>query len=188
VFKHLIVVKKSTSIRVFAEYTPIFLHNTAKLHHHSAIWDLFAAYLKEGYYPFAKEPDFEVRLQQVINQPLEIDIPNYAEMSVSTRRKMKQLMAILSESVPFKPNVSKIAAMLNIGRNNIADYLLYMEEAGMIAQLTSKTSGVRAQGKVDKIYLENTNLMHQLSRENQNLGNLRETFFLNQTKTLHTVS
>jgi predicted AAA+ superfamily ATPase len=124
----------------------------------------------------------------VINQTLEIDIPNYAEMSVSTRRKMKQLMAILSESVPFKRNVSKIAAMLNIGRNNIADYLLYMEEAGMIAQLITKTSGVRALGKVDKIYLENTNLMHQLSRENRNLGNLRETFFLNQTKMLHTVS
>ena len=149
---------------------------------------LFAAYLKEGYYPFAKEPDFEVRLQQVINQTLEIDIPNYAEMNVSTGRKLKQLMSIVSESVPFKPNMSKIAAMLNIGRNNIADYLLYMEEAGMIAQLRSETSGIRALGKVDKIYLENTNLMHQLSRENQNLGNLRETFFFNQTKTLHHVN
>jgi len=63
-----------------------------------------------------------------------------------------------------------------------------MEEAGMIAQLRSETSGVRALGKVDKIYLENTNLMNQLSRKNQNLGNLRETYFLNQTKTLHTVN
>ena len=79
-------------------------------------------------------------------------------------------LTIESESVPFKPNMSKIAAMLNISRNNIADYLLYIEEAGMIAQLRSETSGVRALGKVDKIYLENTNLMHQLSRENQNLG------------------
>ena len=64
----------------------------------------------------------------------------------------------------------------------------YMEEAGMIAPLRSETSGVRALGKVDKIYLENTNLMNQLSRKNQNLGNLRETYFLNQTKTLHTVN
>jgi predicted AAA+ superfamily ATPase len=109
-------------------------------------------------------------------------------MNVSTGRKLKQLMAILAESMPFKPNMSKIAAMLNIGRNNIADYLLYLEVAGVIAQLRSETSGVRALEKVDKIYLENTNLMHQLSRENQNLGNLRETFFLNQTKTLHLVS
>jgi hypothetical protein len=55
--------------------------------------------------------------------------------------------------------MSKIAAMLNISRNNIADYLLFMEEAGMISQLRSKTEGVRALGKIDKIYLENTNLV-----------------------------
>jgi predicted AAA+ superfamily ATPase len=37
----------------------------------------------------------------------------------------------------------KIAGMLNISRNNIADYLLYMEEAGMISQLRSKTEGFK---------------------------------------------
>ena len=98
------------------------------------------------------------------------------------------ILAIVSESVPFKPNMSKIAAMLNISRNNIADYLLYMEEAGMISQLRSKTEGVRALGKVDKIYLDNTNLMQQLGNKNQNVGNVRETFFLNQTRVHHQVN
>lgn len=148
----------------------------------------FADYLRIGYYPFSREMNFNIRLQQVIDQTLEIDIPSYADMNVSTGRKLKQLMSIVSESVPFKPNMSKIAAMLNISRNNIADYLLYMEEAGMILQLRSKTEGVRALGKVDKIYLDNTNLMQQLGNKNQNVGNVRETFFLNQTRVQHQVN
>ena len=148
----------------------------------------FANYLRIGYYPFSREMNFDIRLQQVIDQTLEIDIPSYADMNVSTGRKLKQLMSIVSESVPFKPNMSKIAAMLNISRNNIADYLLFMEEAGMISQLRSKTEGVRALGKIDKIYLENTNLVQQLGNENQNVGNVRETFFLNQTRAHHQVN
>lgn len=148
---------------------------------------LFKDYLKKGYYPFAKEDDFGMKLQQVVNQTLEVDIPTYAQMNVSTGRKLKQLLAIVAQSVPFKPNMSKLAELLNISRNNIADYLLYLEEAGMIAQLRSQTEGVRALGKVDKVYLDNTNLMYSLADQNQNIGTIRETFFLNQLKVNHHV-
>jgi len=149
---------------------------------------LFQDYLKTGYYPFAKENDFGLKLQQVVNQTLEVDIPTYAHMNISTGRKLKQLLGIVSQSVPFKPNMSKLAEMLNISRNNIADYLLYMEEAGMIGQLRSQTEGIRALGKVDKVYLDNTNLISSLAGENQNKGNIRETFFLNQLKVNHKIS
>lgn len=103
-------------------------------------------------------------------------------MNVSTGRKLKKLLAIVAQSVPFKPNMSKLAEMLNISRNNIADYLLYMEEAGMVVQLRSQTEGIRALRKVNKVYLDNTHLLHSLAAENQNKGNVRETFFLNQLK------
>ncbi|KFB01030.1 ATPase AAA [Mangrovimonas yunxiaonensis] len=146
---------------------------------------LFSDYLKKGYYPFSLEDDFDLRLQQVVNQTLETDIPVYAEMNVATGRKLKQLLAIVAESAPFKPNMSKIADMLNISRNNIADYLLYMEEAGMVAQLRAETGGVRGLGKVNKVYLDNTNLVYNLAKENQNKGNVRETFFLNQLRVSH---
>jgi predicted AAA+ superfamily ATPase len=149
---------------------------------------LFYSYLKKGYYPFSREDDFGLRLQQVVNQTLETDIPTYAQMNVSTGRKLKQLLAIVAQSVPFKPNMSKIAEMLNISRNNIADYLLYMEEAGMIMQLRTKTEGLRALGKVDKVYLENPNLVYSFAQENQNKGNVRETFFINQLKVNYQVA
>lgn len=148
---------------------------------------LFDDYLKRGYYPFAIESDFDLRLEQIVNQTLESDIPIYATMNVATGRKLKQLMAIVAESVPFKPNNSKIAEILNISRNNVSDYLLYIEEAGMIAQLRSETKGIRSLGKVDKIYLDNTNLVYNLVRNNQNVGNVRETFFFNQLRVKHSI-
>jgi predicted AAA+ superfamily ATPase len=148
---------------------------------------LFFDYLKRGYYPFALEQDFDLKLMQVINQTLESDIPAYATMNVSTGRKLKQLMAIVADSVPFKPNMSKISEMLAISRNNIADYLLYMEEAGMVSQLRFETKGIRGLGKVDKVYLDNTNLVCNLSKDNPNKGNIRETFFMNQLRVAHPI-
>ncbi len=163
------------------------INHQVALPHVSHPLPLFTHYLEKGYYPFAKEDDFDIRLRQIINQTLESDIPIYANMNVSTGRKLMQLLSIISQSVPFKPNMSKIAEMLNISRNNIADYLLYMEEAGMVAQLRNETEGIRGLGKVEKVYLDNTNLVYNLARENQNTGNVRETFFLNQLSVKHQV-
>ncbi|PVH24548.1 ATP-binding protein [Sphingobacterium corticibacter] len=143
---------------------------------------LFSQYLKTGYYPFAIEEDVDIRLNQVINQTLETDIPLFAGLNAATGRKLKNLLAIIAKSVPFKPNFTKIADILSVSRNNVADYCLYIEEAGMIAQLRNETEGIRGLGKVSKIYLDNTNLIHSLARENANKGNERETFFLNQTR------
>lgn len=148
---------------------------------------LFREYLKTGYYPFAKEEGFDQRLRQIISQTLESDIPLYAEMNVSTGRKLKKLLAIIAKSVPFKPNYSSIALMLEASRNNIADYFLYIEEAGLIAQLRDATGGIRSLGKVDKVFLDNTNLIYNLAEEHSNIGNIRETFFLNQTRVVSDV-
>lgn len=149
---------------------------------------LFKKYLHNGYYPFALENDFEIKLQQVVKQTLENDIPSFAGMHVATGRKLLKLMGIIAQSVPFKPNMTKLAEMLQISRNNVADYLLYMEDAGMVAQLRHQTEGIRLLGKVDKVYLDNTNLIHVLAKENSNTGNLRETFFINQVRVKHTVT
>ncbi|NLI71855.1 MAG: ATP-binding protein [Bacteroidales bacterium] len=143
---------------------------------------LFQSYLKKGYYPFAMETGYDFRLTQILNQTLETDIPQYAGMNVATGRKLKQLLMIVAKSTPFKPNFSKIAQILEASRNNIADYFLFIEEAGLIMQLRDETGGIRGLGKVEKVYLENTNLIYNLAQENANIGNIRETFFLNQTR------
>ena len=179
----------------FREYLQLFHHISSGIYtlqdivmHKVDIPDLehplplFHEYLQKGYYPFALEDDYDIRLRQIINLTLESDIPQFADMNVSTGRKLKQLLAVIAKSVPFKPNFSSIANALGVSRNNISDYCLYIEEAGLIAQLRDATGGIRGLGKVDKIYLDNTNLIYNLGQESSNIGNVRETFFLNQTR------
>ena len=143
---------------------------------------LFSKYLQYGYYPFGKDVSFEIELNQVINQTMENDIPQYANMNVSTGRKLKQLLMIISKSVPFKPVMQKLADIIGVSRNYLSDYLLYIEKAGMIAQVRDATGGIRGLGKVEKIFLDNTNLIYILGGENSNIGNIRETFFYNQMR------
>lgn len=142
----------------------------------------FEDYLRCGYYPFAQDRGFDEKLRQIINLTLENDIPVFADMPSSMGRKFKQLLSVIAESVPFKPNMSKLAEIIGAGRNQMSDYFLYIEEAGMIAQLRDDTGGVRGLGKVDKVYLDNTNLIYSLAEGEVNVGNLRETFFLNQMR------
>ena len=146
----------------------------------------FRKYLEKGYYPFAIEDDYEEKLANVVTKTLETDIPEYANMNVSTGRKLKKLMTVIAESVPFKPNMVTLAEVLGVSRNNVADYLLYIEEAGLITQLRDQKGGVRSFGKVDKVYLENTNLIYTLARkENAEIGNVREAFFMNQLRVVN---
>jgi uncharacterized protein len=143
---------------------------------------LFKAYLKRGYYPFGVEDEMNMRLGQVIVQTLESDIPQYANLNVGTSRKLKRLLSIIAESVPFKPNFTKIAELINVSRNSLDDYFLYMERAGLIGQLRTESRGLRGLGKVDKVYLDNTNIVFNLVGDKSDVGNLRETFFFNQMR------
>lgn len=142
----------------------------------------FEEYLKCGYYPFAKENSFDEKLRQIVNLTLENDIPVFADMPASMGRKFKKLLAVIAQSVPFKPNMSKLAEIIGAGRNQMPDYFRFIEDAGMIAQLKDDTGGIRGLGKIEKVYLDNTNLIYALAENEVNIGNLRETFFLNQTR------
>jgi len=103
-------------------------------------------------------------------------------MNISTARKLKQLLFIISQIAPFKPNLSNIGEMLDVHRNQVTDFLLYLEKAGIIAQLRNATKGIRLLGKIEKIYLGNTNLIYAIGEGNPDIGNIRETIFFNQMK------
>ena len=143
---------------------------------------LFAQYLREGYYPFSKEGFFLQRLQQVIQFTMEYDIPQFANMTAATGKKLYRMLGIIASNVPYKPEATSLAAEIGVSRNDIPAYLLYMEKAGMIGQLRDQTGGMRGLGKTEKVYLDNTNLIYAMAAENANVGNVRETFFYNQTR------
>ena len=48
--------------------------------------------------------------------------------------------------------------------------------------MRDNTGGIRGLGKVDKIFLDNTNLIYNLVQDIPNIGNVRETFFFNQMR------
>ena len=141
---------------------------------------LFDDYLKTGYYPFWNETDYATRLNNVINQTIENDIPTYAKMNIATSRKLKQLLFIISQSVPFKPNYTEIGAAMECDRGTVADLAFYLEKARMLMSLRHQDDGMKNYGKPEKIYLGNTNLVYALSEGKPEVGNLRETFFLSQ--------
>ncbi|MGQ7946432.1 ATP-binding protein [Flavobacterium sp. WC2509] len=147
----------------------------------------FENYLKQGYYPFYREqPElYFMRLAEVVNMILEIELPLLRNVELSYIGKIKQLLVIIAESVPFVPNVSKLSEKININRATLLSYLHYLDEIGLTHNLFKEASGISRLQKPSKIYLENTNLAYLLSRENTNIGNLRETFFANQLNHRH---
>lgn len=149
---------------------------------------LFKDYLRRGYYPFGRDEEFDMELLQVINQTMEVDIPTHLQANVSLGKKLKSLLMVVAKSVPFKPVMQRLAEATGISRNDIPDYLVYMERAGMITQLRNYTGGIRGLGKVEKLYLDNTNLIYALSPEHADIGNVRETFFMNQMRVMNDVT
>lgn len=143
---------------------------------------LFMDYLRNGYYPFGGDVEYAMELLQIVNQTMEVDIPQHINANISVGRKLKNLLSVVSKSVPFKPVMQKLADVTGISRNDVPSYLVYMEKAGMITQLRDTTGGIRGMGKVEKLYLDNTNLIYALSPNHADIGNIRETFFINQMR------
>lgn len=149
---------------------------------------LFKEYLRQGYYPYFKEPGYELRLTKTINAILEVDIPKFAELSISTSEKLKTLLYIVAQSVPFKPNYSKIARDLGMHRNAVSDLMVWLDKADLINILRDDVEGYKLLGKVNKIYLNNPNLAYALSDDEPNIGNIRETIFLAWLRATHKVT
>ena len=143
---------------------------------------LFRDYLASGYYPFAMDYGFWQRMEQVVAQTIESDIAQYADLKASTARKLKQMLCVISTLAPYKPNADNLARELSVSKNNVPDYLVYLERAGMIGMLRDDTVGMRALGKIEKVYIDNPSLMTVLAGGHPDVGNIRETFFYNQMR------
>lgn len=149
----------------------------------------FSGYLQKGYFPFFQEvPElYFQRVEEVLNLILEIELPLLRKVDVAYVSKLKQLLQIISESVPFVPNVTKLSERIGVNRNTFVSYLYFLEEAHIIRNLYKDAKGITKLQKPNKIFLENTNLQYALSPSQANRGNIRETFFLNQVSVKHTI-
>ena len=148
----------------------------------------FENYLDYGYYPFYIEnkKSFHQKLSEVILTVLEVDIPQYASIPVSNSVLLKKLLSVISNSVPFKPNMNAISERTGISLNTMKNYLKLLNDAQLLNLLYVEDKGINSLGKPEKIFLNNTNLMYNLGIE-ADKGNVRETFFLNQVQCKYAV-
>lgn len=179
-------------------FAPLTLESILKDHLHLAglinakikVFPHFEKYLKQGYYPFYREELdlYEHRVEEVINMMLEIELPLLRGMDIGLVPKIKQLLVIISESVPFVPNIVNLSQKIEIHRTTLMSYLFYLQELGLTYHLLKEARGSVRLQKPAKIYLENTNLMYVLSSFSANRGNVRETFFANQVGYKHKIN
>lgn len=142
----------------------------------------FGEYLKFGYYPFFNEGKnkYHQKLEEVINLILEIELPQLRQVDIAYVNKLKQLLYIISESVPFIPNVLKLSERMGINRNTLLAYIHFLGEAEIIHNIFKQAAGITKFQKPNKIFLNNPNINFALSSGITETGTLRETFFANQ--------
>ena len=149
----------------------------------------FDDYLRRGYYPFYREPGsgYEERVRLMANQTIESDWPAVDEVSPSTIRKARKMLMVLAERPPQTPNLSRLAAELEVDRKPGVRLLRMLEKAGLLSLLGSGSDDLKNLSRPDKIYCDNPNLMAALVPKTD-IGTLRECFFVNQVRQGHTLA
>lgn len=150
----------------------------------------FKEYLKIGYFPFYGDNEllYYKRLQEIINMIVEVELPMLRNTDISIVNKIKQLIYIISQSAPFKPNISALANKIQTTRRTVLEYLVYLVDAGVFMALHKDSFGVNLLQKPEKIFLENTNYLYAIKYSSENIGSVRETFFYNQLSGKHQVT
>lgn len=153
-------------------------------------YQYFSNYLEYGYYPFfiENELSYHQRLKQLVRLIVETDMAEIKGFDVRQAKKILQLLFIISQQVPFSPNLSELSRKTLIHRNSLNNYLYFLEEARLLYLLQPKNYSVSSLQKPEKIYLSNTNLLYALSELPPNFGTIREIFFYNQLVGAHTIS
>lgn len=149
----------------------------------------FEDYLKFGYYPFYQQDRkfYLQKLQRTIQLTLDVDLPSIETLNFSTIKGMKNLLFVLSQIVPYAPNIQALAHKTNSPRNSVLKALDLLGKSNVLNLLRSDTKGISYFQKPEKIFFENPNLFYVFNDAAPNKGNVRETFFFNQLRVKHGV-
>ncbi len=176
---------------------PLTLHQIIKQHVQIAeklqsitILKHFKNYLEHGYYPFylEGEKDFPRKLNNVIEKVIDEDIAICYNLKQSTLPLLKKILWLISSSQGLIPNIDKISRNIGASREAIYSGFDYLERAGLINTVRSKTKGFQTVRKPGKVFINNTNLIFAINttlKLPHLIGNIRETFFVNQLNKQH---
>ncbi|MFC3416228.1 ATP-binding protein [Algoriphagus hitonicola] len=150
----------------------------------------FKDYLTTGYFPFSgKDKDlYFQKLRQMIRTIVEYDMAEIKGFDIRNGKKLLQLLYIIAQQVPFKPNISSLANKTSIHRNSLALYLQYLAEARLLELQYPEGISVSTLQKPEKIFINNTNYLFALAEKSPEIGSVREIFFQSQLRVNHQIS
>ena len=110
---------------------------------------------------------------------IDVDVPAVENIEFVSRYKIKRLLAVLSELVPYTPKITDLGNAIDSNRNNTVRYLSLLANAKLLNLISHKDKTIGDLTKPDKVLLNNTNLAYVFG-DTANIGSARETFFVNQ--------
>lgn len=139
---------------------------------------LFENYLSKGYYPFFLESSdltYAQRVENIVRTVIDIDIPAVADIEYETQLKLKKLLVVLAEQVPFVPNMTTLARDVAVSRNQLMKFFTLLSE-GCVLRTLRPAGGQPAKAvKPEKILFDNPSVMQALGVIHKS-GTVRESF------------
>ncbi|MCH5238060.1 MAG: ATP-binding protein, partial [Muribaculaceae bacterium] len=138
----------------------------------------FHAYLKHGYYPFFvkdKETEYWGRVEKIVSDVIERDIPSLENIDYVSLMKAKQLLGILCEQSPSTLNIEKTARNIDISKNLLVKLLLLLDKSQILRLLYYKNErSPKSLAKPQKILFDNSSIAYSLGVAD--IGRVRESF------------
>ena len=99
--------------------------------------EFFPQYLRVGYYPFYYEGKkvYQSKIESVVNYIIDAELTGYRNVEVGNVRKIKALLQVLSQIVPYEIDIAKLSKSIGIQRTTTLKYLTNLEEAALIRRL-----------------------------------------------------
>ncbi len=140
----------------------------------------FKEYFNYGFYPFYLEDkdSTHMKLLEAINKTIDIDLLKIYNIDSKKLRNIKKILTMLCVSVPYKPNITSLAAAVEVDPKTLYIYLDALQKGRIIRMISANSRGEAIIKKPEKIYLDNPNIFKVLC-QNPDIGTLRESFFSN---------
>jgi len=146
----------------------------------------YSDFLKAGMYPFYFEDKLKYidRINDTIDKVLYIDIGKIYLIQPDKIENIKKLLATICVSRPFEFTIENLSREVGITKSTLYKYLSYLDKAELISLVTNEAKRFANIKKADKLYMANCNLLEAICL-NQDIGTIRETFFVSQLRVKH---
>ena len=167
-------------------FPPLTLADILNLHtsHASSITSglkiipLFEEYERKGYYPFFMECSditYSQRVERIVRSVIDIDIPAITDIEYETQLKLKKLLVVLADQVPFVPNMTTLGRDIGVSRNQLMKLFALLSEGAVLRTLGAPGFRPAKVTKPEKILFDNPSVMQALGISYKR-GTLRESF------------